>query len=196
MVEVTGIILAGGKSSRFGSDKALAPWGTSSMSGTVMNVLLTVFPNVLVVTKKPALFSLFRGERVKVVPDYFPGSSSIGGLFSGLSESLTRINFVCACDMPFLQAPLIEAMCARVHDADALVPVWQRIPQPLCAVYSRSSLPTLAAMIGRNDLKIKSLFGKIATRFFVDSDIRRFDPDGISFMDIDTVEQYEHAKKR
>src|SRR5688572_9294527 len=102
MAQVTGIILAGGRSSRFGSDKAFATWGGKTMIEAVINSLLPILPRVLVVTKTPDRFAFLESERITIVSDVFPGSNSIGGLFSGLLASGTT-SFVCGCDMPLLQ---------------------------------------------------------------------------------------------
>lgn len=195
MIEgITGVVLAGGRSRRFGSDKATAAWGGSTLVESVSALLATLFRLQLIVVKTPgALGHLARPDRI-IVPDAFAEHHALGAIQSALTAAPTDRVFVCACDMPFLRPALIEALCGAGAGYDAAVPVWQGEPQPLCAVYSKSSLPEIVRRISENRLPIRDLFPCVRTRVFSEAEVRKVDEDGRSFLDLDTPRDYTAAK--
>jgi molybdopterin-guanine dinucleotide biosynthesis protein A len=110
--------------------------------------------------------------------------------------------FVAACDMPFLSADLISLVCRRHAEAaaegrvDVTVPVCNGEPQPLCAVYGRSSLPHLEEAVLSGKTSMKRFLDEVVTRFVPEAAVRSVDPEGFSFVNINTVEDYEAAMDR
>ncbi|MBI4386968.1 MAG: molybdenum cofactor guanylyltransferase [Elusimicrobia bacterium] len=191
----TGIILAGGNSSRFGSNKALAPWdGGQKLVERVCGILRPLFSKKLILTKNIDDFGFMGSSDVRVLQDLFPEHHSLGGICSGLHHAQTEFAFVCAVDMPLLQPKLIEALWLASAGYEAAVPVWHGVVQPLCGFYSKNCLGILRHMVAENRLRIHELFGIIRTRFFQEKEILALDPEGISFLDIDTREDYEKAR--
>ena len=119
----------------------------------------------------------------------------LGGIYSGLLRAKTDSIFVRGCDMPFLRPRLIQALNESGLGYDAATPVWKNKPQPLCAIYSKNCLGALRIMIDQERFAIHELFGIVRTRFLLDEEIRAADPEGLSFIDIDTRADYEQAKK-
>ena len=194
IAELTGVVLAGGRSSRFGANKALARWQATTMVEQVVNSLLIVMPNVLVVTKKPAELAFLEKPGVRVIKDLHKDGHPMGGLFTALKRLKTSHAFVAACDMPFVRPELIEKLWLARADYDAAIPVWQGRRQPLCGIYSRQCLGLIRACIGQEALGITNLFDCLRTRFMLEQEIQEVDPQGLSFMDIDTPEDYQRAK--
>jgi molybdopterin-guanine dinucleotide biosynthesis protein A len=192
--EMTGVVLAGGRSSRFGANKALADWKGTPLVQTVVNSLLEVLPKVLVVTKNAAELSFLESERVQVIEDLCADGHPMGGLFTALQGLQTPHAFVAACDMPFVEPRLIEAMWHSRADYDAVIPVWREKRQPLCGVYSRGCVGLVRSSIDQDMLGISRLFDTLRTRFMLEREVAGVDPQGLSFMDIDTREDYERAK--
>lgn len=192
--EMTGVVLAGGRSSRFGANKALADWKGAPLVQSVVNSLLEVMPKVVVVTKNAAELSFLRSERVTIVEDLCADGHPMGGIFTALSGLKTRHAFVAACDMPFVRPELIRALWHSRADYDAVIPVWRDKRQPLCGVYSRDCVGMIRASIAEDSLGIKHLFDLLRTRFMLEKEVAGVDPQGLSFMDIDTREDYERAK--
>lgn len=192
--EMTGVVLAGGRSSRFGANKALADWKGTPLVQAVVNSLLEVLPEVLVVTKNAAELAFLRSERVRVIEDLCADGHPMGGLFTALHGLRTQHAFVAACDMPFVEPRLIEAMWHSRADYDAVIPVWREKRQPLCGVYSRGCVGLVRASIDQDLLGISRLFDTLRTRFMLEKEVAGVDPQGLSFMDIDTREDYERAK--
>jgi molybdopterin-guanine dinucleotide biosynthesis protein A len=192
--EMTGVVLAGGRSSRFGANKALADWKGKTLIQSVVDSLLEVLPKVLVVTKNAAELSFLNGERVRVIEDLCLDGHPMGGLFTALSGLDTGHAFVAACDMPFVRPELISALWHSRADYDAVIPVWKDKRQPLCGVYSRACVGMIRSSIEADTLGISRLFDDMRTRFMLEREIEGIDPQGLSFMDIDTREDYERAK--
>lgn len=193
--EMTGVVLAGGRSSRFGANKALADWKGAPLVQSVVNSLLEVMPKVLVVTKNAAELDFLKSDRVTVVEDLCADGHPMGGIFTALSGLETRHAFVAACDMPFVRPELIRALWHSRADYDAVIPVWRDKRQPLCGVYSRGCVGMIRASIAEDSLGIKHLFDLLRTRFMLEKEVAGVDPQGLSFMDIDTREDYERAKE-
>lgn len=192
--ELTGVVLAGGRSSRFGANKALADWKGAPLVQSVVNSLLEVLPKVLVVTKNAAELSFLNSERVRVIEDLCLDGHPMGGLFTALQGLETGHAFVAACDMPFVRPELIRALWHSRADYDAVIPVWKNKRQPLCGVYSRACVGMIRSSIEADTLGISRLFDDMRTRFMLETEIAGVDPQGLSFMDIDTREDYERAK--
>jgi len=191
--EMTGVVLAGGRSSRFGANKALADWKGAPLVQAVVNSLLEVLPRVLVVTKNAAELAFLRSGRVRVIEDLCADGHPMGGLFTALQGLDTGHAFVAACDMPFVRPELISALWQSRADYDAVIPVWREKRQPLCGVYSRACVGMIRASIEADSLGISRLFDDLRTRFMLEGEVAGVDPLGLSFMDIDTREDYERA---
>lgn len=196
--EVTGVVLAGGRSSRFGSNKALAQWGDGeTLVGRVCSILTGLFDKVVVVTRSPEELRFLKDEGVRVSGDLFADTHCVGGICSALHHARTERVFVCGCNMPLIQPKLVQAMWKETRGCyDAVVPVWQEQLQPLCSFYSRDCIGVLRTMVREERLKCRELFTIVRTRFFREAEIKEADPDGVSFLDVDTHEDYARARKR
>lgn len=196
MIEgVTGAVLAGGRSRRFGSDKAAAAWGRSTLVESVSDSLTGLFRQQLLVVKTPGtLAHLARPER-RVVRDAFAEHHALGGIYSALTAAPTKRVFVCACDMPFLDPALIRALCAVSSGFDAVVPLWEGRVQSLCAVYSKSCLPAIERLIAEKRFGVRDLFPSVTARVFSEAEVQEVDPGGRSFLDLDTPRDYAAAKR-
>ena len=191
IAELTGVVLAGGRSSRFGANKALARWQATTMVEQVVNSLLIVMPNVPVVTKKPAELAFLEKPGVRVIKDLHKDGHPMGGLFTALKRLKTSHAFVAACDMPFVRRNSSRLWLARA--GDAAIPVWQGRRQPLRHLFA--PMPgSDRACIGQEAFGITNLFDCLRTRFMLEQEIQEADPQGLSFMDIDTPEDYQRAK--
>lgn len=192
--EMTGVVLAGGRSSRFGENKALADWRGRPLVQAVVDSLLEALPKVLVVTKNAAELAFLKSPRVSVIEDLCRDGHPMGGLFTALQGLPTAHAFVAACDMPFVRPELIRALWHSRADYDAVIPVWREKRQPLCGVYSRGCAGMIRASIDADSLGIARLFDTLRTRFMLEAEVKGVDPRGLSFLDIDTREDYERAK--
>lgn len=194
-MDTTGIVLAGGMSSRFGVNKALIPWKGSRLIESVLDRLTALFPATLVLVKNPEEFHFLDRPGVQVRKDLIRENHPLGGILSGLMYAETDYVFVCACDMPYIQSELIKALC-RVRDGfDVAVPVWNGRPQPLCGIYSKRCVESIESMIDRENYKVFELYDDVRTRYIDEEEVKVIDPQGLSFVDVDTADDYLAAQR-
>ncbi|MEK7388558.1 MAG: molybdenum cofactor guanylyltransferase [Elusimicrobiota bacterium] len=187
----TGVILAGGRSTRFGSNKALAPWRSTTLIETTLNTLLQVLPRAMIVTKDVETLSFLRSARTTLVRDIVDGHRPLAGLHTALEGLTTTHAFVCACDMPLIQTRLIEALWNARENFDAVIPVWRGARQPLFGLYSKSCAEPVRRAIAAGEHGIYQLFDSLHTRVFLEEESLAVDPRGLSFHDVDTRADYE-----
>lgn len=139
------VVLAGGESRRFGSDKALAQFRGEPLIGRVMRTLRDAgFAQVIIAAKDTARYAPFAGAN-DLVPDVRPVQTPLAGLAAGLRASRHPLVFACAADMPFAaDGPLIDALTAAIEGHDAAVPHAGGSMQPLCAMWRRDPCLRLA----------------------------------------------------
>jgi molybdopterin-guanine dinucleotide biosynthesis protein A len=187
------VVLAGGKSSRMGRPKALLPFGDEPLIVHIVRALKHIFEEIVVVAapgqEMPAL-------TVKLVRDEVAYQGPVGGIYYGLKAAGGEFSFVTSCDVAFVNSPLISYLTSQISQHDVVVPYWQDRFQPLYAVYRRSVLPLLEGQLERGELRPVYLFDKVRTRRVAEEEIRSFDPQGLSFFNMNTPDDYETALKR
>jgi molybdopterin-guanine dinucleotide biosynthesis protein A len=194
--DMAGVVLAGGESRRFGANKALVRWENGTLIEAVTRTLTLLFHHTFVLVKTPDTFAFLERPGVRVVRDFSTDVHPLGGLLSALSISPMEHVFVCACDMPFIRPELVAALCRERKGYDAVVPRWQGFLQPLCGVYARTCLDVVGRRIEGGELSLQNLFQLLTTRIFNENEVRSVDPEGLSFIDIDTQSDYEKARNR
>lgn len=191
---VTGIILAGGRSRRLGRDKAVEPFDGQPLIRRVIERVPPLTDEIVVVVADTA-----RGQALpldvdhRVAVDIYPDGGSLGGIFSGLSAASNDWGLVVACDMPFLNRQLLEHMLGLRADCDAVVPQPGAFPEPTHALYSRACLPHIEARLQANDLKISGFFEEVRVRYLDEEEVRRFDPELLSFFNVNSPEDLAQA---
>ncbi len=128
------------------------------------------------------------------VPDVFPGAGSLGGIYSGLRAASNQHALVVACDMPFLNVPLLEYMASQPRDYDVLIPVLDE-PEPMHAIYSRACLPWMEERLRAGRYKIIGWFDKANVRRVERDTIERYDPQLRSFYNMNTPEEWGRARE-
>ena len=156
--EYTGIILAGGQSSRMGTEKGLIQWKGKSLIEHAIGILTPVCKNILISANNDHFDSL----GYPVIQDLIPDSGPMGGIFSTLTKSETKYNFIIPTDTPFVTPELYRYLISHAGSFDVIVPVDHVFFfQPLCAVYSISVLPAMEAQINKQILGFTPLFKKV-----------------------------------
>lgn len=183
---VTGVVLAGGRSRRFGENKALVRIHGVPMIERVARVLQQVFERVILSTNDP---EPYRFLRLPTVEDLHPGVGPLGGLHAGLSRMADDAGFFVACDMPFLQPGLIRYMARLFPEADAVVPRIGPYVEPLHALYRRRCVDPVLRAIQEGERRIVSFYPAVRIRYVEESDIRAFDPGLKAFTDVNRPEE-------
>lgn len=158
ITDVMGVIMVGGRSVRFGRNKAFAVFKGASFLERTLETMKMVFEDVILVTNTPAQFS---GWGVPVVKDSIPYQGPIGGLMSALSYSGNRPVFIAACDMPLLNPADIRRIVKHGKNFLAAVPVHDGRKEYLMAFYSQKILPLISSLIGEEKLSMTGLVSKL-----------------------------------
>jgi molybdopterin-guanine dinucleotide biosynthesis protein A len=189
----TAIVLAGGRSSRMGTPKALLLFDGEPLIVHIVRTLHGLFAEAVIVAapgqELPAM-------PARVVRDEVAYQGPVGGIYYGLKAAGGDFSFVASCDSVFLNSDLIAHLVSLISEHDVVVPQWAGRLQPLHAVYRHSVMPLLEAQLARGELRPVYLFDKVRTRAVAEDEIARFDPDGASFFNMNTREDYAEALKR
>jgi molybdopterin-guanine dinucleotide biosynthesis protein A len=195
-LDISGIILAGGKSLRLGHDKVLEKIGDKSLLERVVSHIDSFSKNIIIVTAQERTFaSLARNPKVKTVSDVLPGQGSLGGIYTGLEASNSLYNLVVAADMPFLNEPLLRYMIEKAEGYDFVLPRVDGLFEPLHAVYSRNCIAPIQTILGQGKKVIIELFNYVKVRYIETEEVDRFDPEHLSFFNINTQGDLELARE-
>jgi molybdenum cofactor guanylyltransferase len=193
--KITGIILAGGKGTRIGSNKSLLKMGDGYVIDRVLDTLSQFTSSIIIVTNEDqAEPAESPRPGVRVLKDAHPGKGPLGGIYTGLLHAETVYSLVVGCDMPFLNRDLLNHLVNTASGHDAVAPKIGWMIQPLHAVYSRDCLPPVEKLLGQGELQIIKLFELVNTRYVTESEIDRFDPDHRSFLNINTEDDLVKAQ--
>ena len=191
--EVCGVVLAGGKSSRMGRDKASLLLAGEPLLRRVVERLRQATGDVLVVGPVE-LEELVPGLRV--VPDAQAGGGPLGGLVTALQSASTSRVFVVGCDMPFVRPALVAAIIERAQTEPALDAVVLRTDrgiEPLHAVYARSCLHIAAEQLQRGDRSLLRLVQRLRVGEMGPAEAAPYDPLGLSSYNVNSPEDWAHA---
>jgi molybdopterin-guanine dinucleotide biosynthesis protein A len=192
---MTAIILAGGKSSRFGQSKALQVIGSKSLIQWVVDRLAILSTEIIIATAYGEAIPCSSTVMMKTVADIYPGKGPLGGIYSGLVASSSSQIIVAGCDTPFLSVSLLEYMAQTLVDSDVALPRIGEMIEPLCAVYSKNCLVPIQGLLKQNELRISALFSMVRVRYIEEDEINRFDPEHLSFFNINSQDKLERGRK-
>jgi len=186
-----GVILAGGQSSRMGTNKALLDLGGEPLIGRMARRFTAWFAQVLIVTNTPEQYA-FLG--LPTASDRIPGLGPLGGLEAGLRTSRFEQAFFAACDMPFVNEGLVRYLLAQAPGHDIVVPRLGGEYEPMHAVYSRSCLPVISANLDARRLKLLSIFDAVQLRVVEEPEIAPFGAPERLFFNCNTPEDLANAR--
>ena len=187
----TAIILAGGKSTRMGEDKALLPFGDRSLVERMVDELRDHFEDVILVTNHPERFLAI--PDIRLVSDVHAGQGPLGGIFSGLLASRGRHNLIVSCDLPFLNHLLLDYLWSLRNWGDVVVPLTHEGLSPMLALYDRHVLSAVAEAVREGQAEPLALYAKLRVHYVREDEVVRYDPLLLSFRHVSTPEQYRVA---
>ncbi len=184
-------ILAGGRSRRMGRDKSMLAIDKVPVIRRIADTLDEIFTEIFVVANEKEEY-----ERMglAVVGDIHPGNDSLGGLHTAVARAESSHVFVVGCDMPLLQPALIYGLAGLVDDWDVVVPIKNDYPEPLCAFYGKKCAPHIESSISRGRLKMIGFHEQVRVRRVEEATWRAWDPEGTSFLNANTPEEFEKIK--
>lgn len=192
MGQISIIILAGGRSQRLGMDKALLEINGEWLLLRLLNTLRPLGDDLLVVTNNTKRLEELPA---RLVSDVYPNAGPLGGIYSGLLAMRYAHGLVVGCDMPLLNLELLRYMILLSTDFDIVIPHLSGNVEPLHAVYGKSCLPAIAKALERGERRVVSFFHQLRIRYVEQEEIDIFDPQHLSFFNINTLEDLEFARQ-
>jgi molybdopterin-guanine dinucleotide biosynthesis protein A len=192
---MTSIVLAGGKSSRLGRNKALQIIDGRSLIQRVIDSLATLSTEIIVVTAHGEAIPCYSAVQIETVADIYPEKGPLGGIYSGLMSSRSSRAVAVGCDTPFLSASLLRYMTQVRSMYDVVVPRIKNKLEPLCAVYSESCTGPIQRLLAQDELRIDRLFGMVKVKYVGESEVNRFDPKHLSFFNVNSHADLDRARR-
>lgn len=156
---ITGIILAGGKSSRMGADKGLLVYKNQFLIDYPI-ALLTNYCSEIIISSNSSNYDYLN---VRVIPDVMEPIGPIGGLFTCLNASNTNWNLFLACDMPFVNSQIIDLLIINKDKYDAVLPSINGWPLPVCGLYNKNIISVMKSEINMGRYSLQNLLKKSKT---------------------------------
>lgn len=189
--DLAAVVLAGGRSRRMGSDKATIPFCGRRMIDVVVERLRGLTDDVVVCARER---SALEPILVPVVEDAEAYAGPLPALVAGIRASGVPRVVAVACDMPFLNVPLLADLAGRLDDdVDAVVPVTSDGPQPLHAAYGDCAVEPLLAALASGERSLRGALERLRVRWVEEEEWRALDPSGSSFRNINTPEELAEA---
>jgi len=183
---MTGVILAGGESTRMGKNKAFIEINGKRIIDRTVSLFREIFDDVLLVTNMPLDYIELK---VRIVTDLVPGKGSLGGIYTGLFFSYSPKAFFVGCDMPFLDRRVIQYFLSLAQTADIVVQRTKDYWQPLHAIYPRTLLKPIERLLQQGELKIIKTYQGMRVREVTGEELKRFDPDLHTLSNFNTPEE-------
>ncbi len=189
--DIAAFILAGGKSTRMGTDKAFLEMGGRTLLSRALELAGTVAPDVAIVGDGSKFFPLGR-----VVEDVYPQQGPLGGIHAALASSKSALNLMLAVDMPYVERNFLQYLLSEASRTSAVVTVPRIDPgwQPLCAVYRREFAEVAEDALRRHKNKIDALFSQVETRVVSQDEMARLNFSEAMFRNLNTPEDFEAAQ--
>ncbi len=170
---ISGVILAGGKSARMGTDKALLKLGPYYVIERIAGVLRTMVDEIVIVTDRPRRYAKY-GDRT--VSDIMPGHGPLGGLHAGLMQASHPWVLVAACDLPFVSVPVAGLMIHCAADYDAVVPRHRGYAEPLYALYNKRCIEVMEQQLVQGLGKITRSYDELRVRYLTEEEMSFVEP--------------------
>jgi molybdopterin-guanine dinucleotide biosynthesis protein A len=190
-----GIVLAGGKSTRLGRDKASEILLERSLLQRVIERIDGVVDEVVVVKALgqdlPAIVS---DTPVRIVEDAYPGTGPLGGIYTGLVATDARETIAVACDMPLLQPELLAELLRLLPDHDLVAPIKEALPEPLCTAYAKTCVDVIRRKLEAGEYKASGYFDEVDALLLEPEAWQAFDPQGLSFLNINREDDLHRVR--
>ncbi|MBM4422118.1 MAG: molybdenum cofactor guanylyltransferase [Chloroflexi bacterium] len=197
------VINAGGRSSRMGADKAFADIGGKPMIERIIEQTAGLGDQIIVANSPEEYAHL----GLPIVADVLPDKGALGGVYTCIHAATQHYVLVTACDMPFVNRPLLEYMMLFAPEFDAVVPrLRSPLPEgeglgvrvdaePLRAIYSKACLEPIRRALDSGKMRVISFFPDIRLRWVEEDEIRQFDPELLSFVNCNTPEELDAVRR-
>ncbi len=185
------VILVGGKGKRLGTNKAYLSVNGKSVLRRTFLLLSEIFGS------EPLLIGSNEVTGFSVIGDAVNGAGPLGGLYTAFLHTDEDFVFLTACDMPFIKKELLVAMReALPEDCDIFVPFYKDFTEPLFAFYNRRIFGKLREIVlSGKYFPVREILSCGKTEYFGENEIKKYDPEFLTFVNINTKEDYENASR-
>ena len=186
-MNITGILLAGGKSSRMGTEKGMIRIHDRELMSFPLNALESVCDQIMISTCNDT----FKYHDYQVVCDEIPGLGPLGGIFTCLKKSASEINLVLSYDMPFVTPDLLKYIISHSCEYEITAPsLKDQLPEPLCTVYMKSTIPAIQKSVRKKNYKVNDLFSVASfNHLIIDNTLPFYNP--YLFYNVNKPEEFE-----
>ncbi len=200
MPSVSAIILAGGQSRRMGRPKATLTFGHCTILERLIETLRTIFDDIVIMAapKQSEVFPIEHLLRtaspsVHLLRDQTAYQGAAVALAQGLAAVANDVVFACSCDSPLLRVEVIHALYGMLNGYEAVIPDIGGQPQPLCAVYRRDVAKVIETQLASGERRLTQITAELRAHRPGELQLRKFDPDLRSFMNVNSPEDYNLA---
>jgi molybdopterin-guanine dinucleotide biosynthesis protein A len=186
------LILAGGRSTRLGQNKAFLEANGQSLVERIIDRLAQVSDEIIIATNEVERYEHLEAT---VVSDVYPGKAALGGIHAGLQAASSTHSIVVGCDMPFLNVSLLRYMQSFAPTYDVVIPRVAQYLEALHAIYAKSCVPHIERQLEADDLQITSLLSAFRVKYVEQEEIETFDPHHLSFFNINSQADLEKARE-
>jgi molybdopterin-guanine dinucleotide biosynthesis protein A len=190
---ISAAILAGGQSSRMGANKAFVQVGGRPIIERVIKRVHPLANELVIVTNAPTEYAHLG---LPIFTDLLPGKGPLGGLYTAISQTMGDYTLAVSCDQPFLNPELLRFLLDLRHSYDVIVPLNREdYPQSLHAVYSKDCLMPIRRCLDADRLKVIGFYADVHVRSVTSEEIDRFDPERLSFFNVNTPDDLAEAER-
>lgn len=184
---ITGVILAGGKSLRMGTDKGLVLLNGKKLIEHVLDAVASVTDNVIIIANSNS----YNGYGYPVYEDIIKDCGPMGGIYTALQKSDADKNLILSCDIPFITSPMLSFIISHSFGAEIVVPKHEEKIEPLCAVYSKKCAEKFKQLLEKKEWKMQSALKYFNTKEIEISTIKEIEK---NFININTPQELNEQK--
>jgi len=184
---ITGVILAGGSSKRYGKNKAFLKIGSARLIDSIIQEMKTIFKHVILITNEKKKYEYLE---IPMFEDLVKGLGPLGGIYTGLMSMSDQAGFFVACDMPRINRQLVRYMVDIKGNHRAVVPAVADKIEPLHAIYFRSCLKPIRLLIDSKRSQVRLFYDSIPVRYVKEDEIRKFCCPSNAFLNINTPDEF------
>ncbi|MBI5927811.1 MAG: molybdenum cofactor guanylyltransferase [Chloroflexi bacterium] len=193
-MSLTLAIMAGGKSSRMGTDKSFVTLLGKPLIEHLLDRLADLGEDErILITNRPDDYVALG---LPMFPDVLPEKGSLGGIYTAITHSQSDYTLVIACDMPFANPALLKYMIGLCDGSyDVIVPRVDNYPEGLHAIYKQTCLAPIRKLLDADQLKVMGFYGDVRVRYLDEAEYQPFDAKGLSFFNVNTPHELEEARR-
>lgn len=198
----TAIILAGGFSKRFGSDKGILKIANISLINHVVKKVASVVNEIIIITNSKKKINLYSreiiGTKVDFYLDLYDGIGPVGGVLTGLKYSKGNYSLIVPFDTPFLSKKILALLFDLCKHRSAVIPRWPNGHiEPLHSVYdTKEACGAALDSVNKKEKKVRSIIQRLKNVYYISTEIlQSFDPKLLTFLNVNTPSDLEIAKK-